>query len=171
MRPTCLWDTGQSRLGRDLDSGCSRSERWGRSFDLTEKKQQEAGENFVLKSFITPNIISTMKLEKWDERSKWHLWRDACVNGFIDRLERKREFWKPTLRTVDNIKMDFKDIRRIRLNWIRLAQNIEEWRDFVYMVRNMWVRVENFLHSFRPVSYYETTLFHGLGWLAGWLVS
>lgn len=147
---------GQSRLGRALGSVCSRTECWGRSFELTEKKQQEAGENFVLKSFIiclSHQILSA----RWNQKNETSGASGTC--GEINA-------W-----TVDNIKMDFKDIRRIRLNWIRLAQNIEEWRDFVYMVRNMWVRVENFLHSFRPVSYYETTLFHGLGWLAGWLVS
>ena len=53
---------------------------------------------------------------------------------------------KPMRRRKDNIKIDFKEIRHMRFLYVHLVQDIRQWGDLVYMVRKLWVKVENFLH-------------------------
>jgi hypothetical protein len=48
-------------------------------------------------------------------------------------LERQRRMW------VDNIKMDLREIRCRRVNWIDLAQERDRWRALVNVVMKLHV--------------------------------
>jgi hypothetical protein len=51
----------------------------------------------------------------------------------------KRPLGKPRRRWVDNIKMYLGDIGLGDMNWIDLAEDRNQWRDFVKMVMNFQV--------------------------------
>jgi hypothetical protein len=62
----------------------------------------------------------------------WHAWgRGEVITGFW--LGRPRRRWE------DNIKLDLRQTGIHRANWIRLAQNRVQWRDFVNTVMNLQV--------------------------------
>jgi hypothetical protein len=53
--------------------------------------------------------------------------------------ERKRPLGRPRRRWQDNIKLDLKEIGIDGANWIRLAQDLVQWRAFVKTVMNLRV--------------------------------
>jgi hypothetical protein len=57
----------------------------------------------------------------------------------VGRPEGKIPLGRPTRRWEDNIKLDLTKIRIDGANWIRLAQDRVQWRDFVNMVMNFRV--------------------------------
>jgi hypothetical protein len=57
----------------------------------------------------------------------------------VGRPEGKRLLGRPRRRWEDNIKMDFREIGIDGVNWIRLAQDRVQWRDFVNTVINILV--------------------------------
>jgi hypothetical protein len=57
----------------------------------------------------------------------------------VGRPEVKRPLGRPRRRWEDNIKMNLKEIRIDRANWIQLAQDRVQWRDFVNTVINLRV--------------------------------
>jgi hypothetical protein len=62
------------------------------------------------------------------------------VYGVLDgRHEGKRPLGRPKRRWEDNIKMDLREKGIDGSNWIRLAQDRVQWRDFVSTVMNLWV--------------------------------
>jgi hypothetical protein len=57
----------------------------------------------------------------------------------VGKPEGKRPLGKPRRRWVDNIKMDFGEIRRYGRDWIELAQDRGQWRALVNTVMNLRV--------------------------------
>jgi hypothetical protein len=53
--------------------------------------------------------------------------------------EGKRPLERPRRRWVDNIKMDLREIGWDGMNWINLAQNMDQWRVLVNTVMNLRV--------------------------------
>jgi hypothetical protein len=54
----------------------------------------------------------------------------------VGRPEGKRTLGRPRRRWEDNIKMDLREIGIDGANWIRLAQDMVQWRAFVNTVMN-----------------------------------
>jgi hypothetical protein len=57
----------------------------------------------------------------------------------VGRPEGKRPLGRPRCRWEDSIKMDLRETGIDGLNWIRLAQDMVQWRAFVSMVMNLRV--------------------------------
>jgi hypothetical protein len=57
----------------------------------------------------------------------------------VGRPEGKRPLGRPRRRWEDNIKLDLREIRINAANWIRLAQDMVQWRAFVDTVMNLRV--------------------------------
>jgi hypothetical protein len=57
----------------------------------------------------------------------------------VGRPEEKRPLGRPRRRWEDNIKMDLREIGINEAKWIRLAQDRDQWRDFVSTVMNLRV--------------------------------
>jgi hypothetical protein len=57
----------------------------------------------------------------------------------VGRPEGKRPLGRPKRRWDDNIKMDLREIGIDGENWIQLAQDRVQWRDFVNTVMNLRV--------------------------------
>jgi hypothetical protein len=64
--------------------------------------------------------------------------RGVC-GVLVGRLEVKRPLGRPRRRWEDNIKIDLREIRIDGTNWIQLAQDRCQWRDFVSTVMNLLV--------------------------------
>jgi hypothetical protein len=58
---------------------------------------------------------------------------------FVGRPEEKRPLERHRRRWEDNIKMDLREIGIDGANWIQLAQDRVQWRDFVSTVMNFRV--------------------------------
>jgi hypothetical protein len=56
---------------------------------------------------------------------------------FVGRPEGKRPLGRRRRRWEDNIKIDLREIWITGANWIRLAQDRIQWRDFVNTVMNL----------------------------------
>jgi hypothetical protein len=54
----------------------------------------------------------------------------------VGKPEGKSPLGRPKRRCVDNIKMDLGEIERDGVDWIGLAQDKENWRYHVNLVRN-----------------------------------
>jgi hypothetical protein len=57
----------------------------------------------------------------------------------VGRPKGKRQLGRPRRRWDDNIKMDLREIGIDGANWIRLAQDTVQWRDFVNTVMKLRV--------------------------------
>jgi hypothetical protein len=57
----------------------------------------------------------------------------------VGRPKGRRPLGRPRRRWVDNIKMDFRDIRWDGMDWIDLAQDGDQWRALVNTVMNLRV--------------------------------
>jgi hypothetical protein len=55
----------------------------------------------------------------------------------VGRPEGKRPLGRSRCRWKDNIKMDLREIGIDGANWVRLAQDRVQWRDFVNTVMNL----------------------------------
>jgi hypothetical protein len=67
----------------------------------------------------------------WEERNVYRL--------FVGNPEGKRLIGRTRRRWVDNIKIDLLEIGSDGLDWIRLAQDRDQWRALVDAVLNLWV--------------------------------
>jgi hypothetical protein len=69
----------------------------------------------------------------------WHAWGEGrgVYRILVGRPEGKRPLGRPRHRWENNIKMDLREIRIDGANWIQLAQDRIQWRDFVNMVMNL----------------------------------
>jgi hypothetical protein len=56
----------------------------------------------------------------------------------VEKPEGKRPLGRPTLRWVDNIKMDLREIEWRGLDWIDLAQDTDQWRVLGNTIMNLW---------------------------------
>jgi hypothetical protein len=91
--------------------------------------------------YSSPNIVQVIK----SRRLRWagHVARMGEGRGvyrvLVGRPEGKRPLGRSRRRWEDNIKMDFREIGIDGANWIRLAQDRVQWRDFVNTVTNLRV--------------------------------
>jgi hypothetical protein len=91
--------------------------------------------------YSSPNIVRVIK----SRRMTWagHVARmgeGRCVyRVLVGRPEGKRPLGRPSHRWEGNIKMDLREIGIDGANWIRLAQDRVQWRDFVSTVMNFRV--------------------------------
>ena len=68
------------------------------------------------------------------------MWRS--IQNIQTQCEHHVEFLnvKPRRRKwVDNIRMDLQEVRCGYVDWIGLAQDMDEWRTLVSAVMNLWV--------------------------------
>jgi hypothetical protein len=63
---------------------------------------------------------------------------EECV--LVGKTEGKRPLERPRRRWVDNIKMDLREIGWDGRDWIKLAQDRDQWRALVNTVMNLRVR-------------------------------
>jgi hypothetical protein len=64
---------------------------------------------------------------------------ERCLQVLVGRLKGKRPLGRPRRRWEDNIKMDLREIKIDGANWIRLAQDRDQWRVSVNMIMNLRV--------------------------------
>jgi hypothetical protein len=57
----------------------------------------------------------------------------------VGKPEENRPLGRPRCRWVDNIKIDLREIGWDDMDWIDLAQDMEQWRAFVNTVMNLRV--------------------------------
>jgi hypothetical protein len=57
----------------------------------------------------------------------------------VGKPERKRPLGRPRHKWVDSIKMDLREIGWNDMDWIDLAQDMDQWRALVNMVMNLQV--------------------------------
>jgi hypothetical protein len=85
------------------------------------------------------NIVRVIKSRKM----RWARHVDRMGEGrgvyrvLVGRSEGKRPLGRPRCRWEDSIKTDLGDIRIDGANWIQLAQDRVQWRDFVNTVMNL----------------------------------
>jgi hypothetical protein len=91
--------------------------------------------------YSSPNIIRMIK----SRRMRWagHVARmEEKRNAYrilVEKPEGKRPLERPRRRWVDIIKVDLRDIERDGVDWIELAQDMDQWRALVNTVMNLWV--------------------------------
>jgi hypothetical protein len=66
---------------------------------------------------------------------------------------------------VDNIEMDLRELGWGGVDWIHLAQDRDQWRALVNIVKNLWVpkNVEKFLNSSTIGSFSRRAQLHEVG--------
>jgi hypothetical protein len=57
----------------------------------------------------------------------------------VGKPEGKRPLGKPRRRWVDNIKMDLRELKEDGVDWIDMAQDMDQWRVLVNTVLNLRV--------------------------------
>jgi hypothetical protein len=91
--------------------------------------------------YSSPNIVRVIK----SRRMRWvgHVARMGEGRGvyriLVGRPEGKRPLGRPRRRWEDNIKMDLRETRIDRANWIELAQDRVQWWAFVNTVMKLRV--------------------------------
>jgi hypothetical protein len=112
--------------------------------DLKGRKT-DRGENCIIMNFMTcvssPNTVTMIK----SRRMRWaghaaHMGKERGVyTVLVGRSEGKKPLGRPRRRWEDNIKMDIREMGIDGANWIWLAQDRVQWRDFVNTVMNLQV--------------------------------
>jgi hypothetical protein len=88
--------------------------------------------------YSSPNIVRVIK----SRRMRWagHV---ACMGEVyrisVGRPEGKKPLERPRHRWDDNIKLGLREIGICGTNWIQLAQDMVQWRDFLNTVMNLRV--------------------------------
>jgi hypothetical protein len=91
--------------------------------------------------YASPSIIRMIK----SRRMRWagHVAsvgeKRNAYRILVEMPEGKRPLGRPRRRWVDNIKMDLREIGRDGMDWIGLAQNMDQWRALVNTVMNLQV--------------------------------
>jgi hypothetical protein len=99
--------------------------------------------------YFSPNIVRVIK----SRRMRWarHMARMGEGRGvyrvLVGRSEGKRPLGRPRRRWDDNIKLDLREIGINGANWIQLAQERFQLRDFVHTAMNVRFRKGYFLLS------------------------
>jgi len=88
----------------------------------------------------------------------------GVYRALVGKPEGKRPLGRPRRRCVDNSRMDLQEVGCGYMDWIGLAQDRDRWRTLVIAVMNLRVprNAENFLTSWKPVSFSRRTLHHGV---------
>jgi hypothetical protein len=58
---------------------------------------------------------------------------------FFGKPERKRPLGRPRCRWEDNIRMDLREIRWEGVDWMRLAQDKDQWQALMNIIMNLHV--------------------------------
>jgi hypothetical protein len=71
----------------------------------------------------------------------WHAWdrKEKCTKFLVGKPEGKRPLGRPRRRWKDGIRMDLREIGLGGVDWIRLVQDKDRWRDVVSAVMNLRV--------------------------------
>jgi hypothetical protein len=91
--------------------------------------------------YSSSNIVRVIK----SRRMRWagHVARMGEGRGvyrvLVGRPKGKRPLRRPRRRWKDNIEMDLREIGIDGVNWIRLAQDMVQWRAFVNTIMNLRV--------------------------------
>jgi hypothetical protein len=91
--------------------------------------------------YSSPNIVRVIK----SRRVRWagHVARMGEGRGvyrvLVGKPEGKRPLGRPRHRREDNIELDLREIGIDGANWLRLAQDRDQWRAFVNTVMNLRV--------------------------------
>ena len=62
-----------------------------------------------------------------------------CIQSFSGKPEGKRPLGRPRRRWEDNIKMSLREVGCDPRDWIALAEDMGQWRDYVKSVMNLRV--------------------------------
>jgi hypothetical protein len=113
--------------------------------DLGWKKWQEAGEDCIMRSFITCKnyqillgLSSQRKMRRVGHVAHMGEMRNA-YKILVRKPERKRSLRRPRHRWEGNIRMDPREIGWKDVDWIHLAEDMGQWRAVVNMVMNLRV--------------------------------
>jgi hypothetical protein len=78
------------------------------------------------------NLYSSPSIMKW-------VVHVARMGIMVGKPEGKKQLGRQRRRWVDNIKIDHREIGWGGMDWINLAQDIDQWRALVYTVMNLRV--------------------------------
>jgi hypothetical protein len=90
--------------------------------------------------YSSPDIIRQVK----SRRMRWaghvaHMGEERIVYWvLVGKPEGKRPLGRPRCMWEDGIRMDLRKIGLGGLDWIRLAQDMDRWREVVSAVMNLW---------------------------------
>jgi hypothetical protein len=89
--------------------------------------------------YSSPNIVRVIKSRKMGWTGHVARMREGrgVYRILVGRPESKRPLGRPTPRWEDNIKMDIREIGIDGANWVQLAQDRVQCRDFVSTVMNI----------------------------------
>jgi hypothetical protein len=86
------------------------------------------------------NLCSSPNQVKEDGKDMQHALGEGVHAGFWWERQKERNIYKRTRRRWENnIKMDLREIGRGGVDWVDLAQDRDQWREFVNTVMNLWV--------------------------------
>jgi hypothetical protein len=85
----------------------------------------------------------------------------------VGKPEGKRPLRRPRLTWVDNIKIDLGDIEWAGIDWIDMAQDMDQWRARVNTIMNLRVlqNVGKFLSNCKTGGFSRRTQLHAVSWL------
>ena len=88
--------------------------------------------------YSSPNIIRslTSRQMRWAGHVAHMELSRNVYSVLVGRLEVKRPLGRPRRRLEDNIKMDLREVDCDAGDWLDLAQDSVEWRDYVTTVMN-----------------------------------
>ena len=76
-------------------------------------------------------------------RWAWHVARMGNRRGAyrvsVGNPKGRRPLGRPRRRWEDNIRMDFREVGCVCVDWMELAQDRDRWRALVSAVMNLWV--------------------------------
>jgi hypothetical protein len=86
--------------------------------------------------YSSPNIITVIKSRRmrWEGHVAQMGETRKAYRTLVGKPEGKRLLGRPRRRWVDDIKMDLRAIERDGMDWIELAQDMDQWRAIVNMV-------------------------------------
>jgi hypothetical protein len=113
----------------------------------------------------SPNIIRMIKSRKmkWAGRvARMGEKRNAC-RFLVGKPEGKTSLGRPRRKWEDNIEKDLREIRFGGMDWIHLAQDMDQWRGILNKVRNLLVQwnIGKFLSSWATGGFSRTRLQRG----------
>jgi len=110
---------------------------------VRSRKWQEAGEDCIMRSFVTCTLIIYYYGDqvKEDERDG-NVARMEGINAYknlVGEPEAKRRLGRRSYRREDNIKIDLREIGWEGVEWIHLAQDKYQWLNVLNAVMNLRV--------------------------------